>query len=53
MAGHSKWTNIKHREAAQDKKRGKIFTRLIREITVAARTGGGEVVMAQLSEAEA
>lgn len=41
MAGHSKWANIKHRKAAQDKKRGKIFTKLIREITVAARTGGG------------
>ena len=43
MAGHSKWANIKHRKAAQDAKRGKIFTRLIREITVAARVGGGEV----------
>ncbi len=41
MAGHSKWANIKHRKAAQDKKRGKIFTRLIREITVATRSGGG------------
>ncbi len=41
MAGHSKWANIKHRKAAQDKKRGKIFTKLIREITVAARAGGG------------
>ena len=41
MAGHSKWANIKHRKAAQDKKRGKIFTKLIREITVAARGGGG------------
>ena len=40
MAGHSKWANIKHRKAAQDAKRGKIFTKLIREITVAARTGG-------------
>ena len=40
MAGHSKWANIKHRKAAQDAKRGKIFTRLIREITVAARCGG-------------
>jgi len=37
MAGHSKFANIKHRKAAQDKKRGKIFTKLIREITVAAR----------------
>lgn len=43
MAGHSKWANIKHRKAAQDAKRGKIFTRLIREITVASREGGGEV----------
>lgn len=42
MAGHSKWANIKHRKAAQDAKRGKIFTRLIREITVAARMGGGD-----------
>ena len=41
MAGHSKFANIKHRKAAQDKKRGKIFTKLIREITVAARGGGG------------
>lgn len=40
MAGHSKFANIKHRKAAQDKKRGKIFTKLIREITVAARIGG-------------
>ncbi|AUM14557.1 YebC/PmpR family DNA-binding transcriptional regulator [Ketobacter alkanivorans] len=40
MAGHSKWANIKHRKAAQDAKRGKIFTRLIREITIAARAGG-------------
>ena len=42
MAGHSKWANIKHRKAAQDKKRAKIFTRLIRELMVAARHGGGE-----------
>ncbi len=39
MAGHSKWANIKHRKGAQDAKRGKIFTRLIREITIAARMG--------------
>jgi YebC/PmpR family DNA-binding regulatory protein len=46
MAGHSKWANIKHRKAAQDKKRGKIFTKLIREITVAARmSGGGDPAM--------
>lgn len=42
MAGHSKWANIKHRKAAQDAKRGKIFTKLIRELTVAARAGGPE-----------
>lgn len=42
MAGHSKWANIQHRKNAQDAKRGKIFTKLIREITVAARMGGAE-----------
>lgn len=42
MAGHSKWANIKHKKAAQDARRGKIFTKLIREITVAARMGGPE-----------
>ena len=42
MAGHSKWANIKHRKARQDAKRGKIFTKLAREITVAAREGGGD-----------
>lgn len=42
MAGHSKWANIKHRKAAQDASRGKIFTKLIRELTVAAKQGGGE-----------
>lgn len=42
MAGHSKWANIQHRKGAQDKKRGKIFTKLIREITVAAKMGGGD-----------
>jgi len=42
MAGHSKWANIKHRKAAADAKRGKAFTRLIKEITVAARIGGGD-----------
>jgi len=41
MAGHSKWANIKHRKAGQDAKRGKIFTKIIREITVAAKLGGG------------
>jgi YebC/PmpR family DNA-binding regulatory protein len=43
MAGHSKWANIQHRKGAQDKKRGKLFTRLIREVTVAARMGGGDI----------
>ena len=42
MAGHSKWANIQHRKGRQDSKRGKIFTRLIKEITVASRIGGGE-----------
>jgi YebC/PmpR family DNA-binding regulatory protein len=42
MAGHSKWANIQHRKGAQDKKRGKLFTKLIREITVAAKMGGGD-----------
>jgi len=42
MAGHSKWANIKHKKAAADAKRGKIFTRLIKEITVAARLGGSD-----------
>lgn len=42
MAGHSKWANIKFRKAAQDAKRGKLFTKLIREITVSARAGGGD-----------
>lgn len=42
MAGHSKWANIRHRKAAQDARRGKLFTKLIREITVSARTGGGD-----------
>ena len=43
MAGHSKWANIKHRKAAQDKKRAKVFTRVIKELTIAARDGGGDV----------
>lgn len=42
MAGHSKWANIQHRKKRQDAKRGKIFTRLVREVTVAAREGGGD-----------
>lgn len=43
MAGHSKWANIQHRKGAQDKKRGKLFTKLIREITTAARIGGSDI----------
>jgi len=45
VAGHSKWANIQHRKGRQDEKRGKIWTRAIREITVAARAGGGEPAM--------
>jgi YebC/PmpR family DNA-binding regulatory protein len=44
MAGHSKWANIKHKKAATDAKRGRIWTRLIKEITVAARLGGGDII---------
>ncbi|MEQ1530367.1 MAG: YebC/PmpR family DNA-binding transcriptional regulator, partial [Methylococcales bacterium] len=40
MAGHSKWANIKHRKAGQDAKRGKIFTKMLREISVAVKAGG-------------
>jgi len=43
MAGHSKWANIQHRKGRQDAKRGKVFTKIIKEITVSARLGGGEV----------
>ena len=43
MAGHSKWANIRHRKGAQDKKRAKVFTKLIKEITIASRLGGGEI----------
>src|SRR5258708_529994 len=43
MSGHSKWSTIKHKKAAKDAKRGKIFTKMIKEITVAARMGGGDV----------
>jgi YebC/PmpR family DNA-binding regulatory protein len=43
VAGHSKWANIQHRKGRQDEKRGKIWTRIIREITVAARQGGGDL----------
>jgi YebC/PmpR family DNA-binding regulatory protein len=45
MAGHSKWANIQHRKGRQDEKRGKVWTRLTREIIVAARSGGGDVAM--------
>ncbi len=45
MSGHSKWASIKHKKAAQDAKRGKVFTKLIKEITVAAREGGGDPEM--------
>jgi len=45
MSGHSKWANIRHKKAAADAKRGKIFTRLIKEITVASRLGGGDPAM--------
>jgi transcriptional/translational regulatory protein YebC/TACO1 len=44
MAGHSKWANIKHRKAGQDAKRGKVFTKIIRELTVAAKLGGGNLL---------
>ena len=43
MAGHSKWANIQHRKGRQDEKRGKVWTKLIKEITVAARLGGGDL----------
>ena len=52
MAGHSKWANIRHRKGAQDAKRGKVFTKLIREISVAAREGGpDEAANARLRDA--
>ena len=44
MAGHSKWANTKHRKAAQDAKRGKIFTKIIRELVTAAKLGGGDPI---------
>ncbi|MCF8200166.1 MAG: YebC/PmpR family DNA-binding transcriptional regulator, partial [Sulfuritalea sp.] len=43
MAGHSKWANIQHRKGRQDAKRGKVFTKLIKEVTVAAKMGGGDI----------
>ena len=45
MAGHSKWANIQHRKGRQDEKRGKTWTRVIREIMVAARLGGGDMAI--------
>ena len=42
MAGHSKWANIKHKKAAQDAKRGKVFTKIIKELMVAAKNGGSD-----------
>jgi YebC/PmpR family DNA-binding regulatory protein len=45
MAGHSKWANIQHRKGRQDEKRGKVFTKLIKEVTVAAKMGGGDPAM--------
>ena len=45
MAGHSKWANIQHRKGRQDEKRGRIWTRIIREIMVAARQGGGDYTL--------
>ena len=45
MAGHSKWANIQHRKGRQDEKRGKVWTRIIREITVAARAGGADLLV--------
>ena len=43
MSGHSKWSTIKHKKAAQDAKRGKAFSKIIKEVTVAARIGGGDL----------
>ena len=43
MAGHSKWANIKHRKGAQDARRGKVFTRIIKEINIAVKEGGADV----------
>ena len=43
MSGHSKWSTIKHKKAAKDAKKGRLFTKLIKEITVAARVGGGDI----------
>ena len=51
MSGHSKWATIKHKKGALDAKRGKIFTRLIREISMAARAGGGQLGVAGATRA--
>ena len=48
MSGHSKWHSIKHKKGAADAKRGRIFTRIIKEMTVAARAGGGKAALAEL-----
>ena len=42
MSGHNKWSSIKHRKGAQDARRGRVFTKLIKEITISARSGGGD-----------
>ena len=47
MSGHSKWSTIKHKKAASDAKRGKEFTRIAKELTIAAREGGGDVTSAK------
>ena len=51
MSGHSKWSTIKHKKAALDAKRGKVFTKIIREITVAAREGGGDLLGNEIGRA--
>ncbi len=48
MAGHSKWANTRHRKAAQDAKRGKIFTKIIRELVTAAKLGGGDPTLTRV-----
>ena len=50
MAGHSKWNNIQHRKGAQDKKRASLFTKLGKELTIAAKEGGGEIGRASCRE---
>jgi len=53
MSGHSKWATIKHKKGATDAKRGRIFTRLIKEITIAAKSGGGDPDAAAIIEVNA